>query len=355
MESESSFIARQLRFFTATLYAQIKLSTRDGLTDLAKNQEVSLLSLINLVYESDFIDLNTDRKNFPGVDYGSLSMKTGLQMTATVTKKKFQDTFDTHTNNAVLKQNYPNIWFFLLTVEPVKPSIKLPSSNIEYITLFDMVSEVLKKSTHFQKSFLDSLKNEYSRYFATNPAQGNSFSIPVGIPVPTDLMVFNELVSTQEWFPDNPGEGYLKVFNLIDRFHKQLSKCTRQAREILVSTIKLASPPTSQNEKIIVYADAVLGSLNIDEENISSFEYHYNFLELNDLVEKLDDFQDMYTVGEDVYIKNRVQFVLNYGTYEPELNLFSALLIFYLNRHNINDFENAFLNCDFSKLSDSLC
>lgn len=62
MESESSFIAKQLRFFTATLYAQIKLSTRDGLTDLPKNQEISLLSLINLAFGTDFVDLCSHRK-----------------------------------------------------------------------------------------------------------------------------------------------------------------------------------------------------------------------------------------------------------------------------------------------------
>ncbi|EKN3972928.1 SMEK domain-containing protein [Yersinia enterocolitica] len=355
MESESSFIAKQLRFFTATLYAQIKLSTRDGLTDLPKNQEISLLSLINLAFGTDFVDLNSIRQNFPGFDYGSLSMKTGLQMTATVTKQKFQNTFDTHNNNALLKQNYPKIWFFLLTVEPINPSVKLSSPDIEYVTLFDMVSMVLKKSMDFQVLFLDSLKNEYSRYFAFSIAPGHSFSLSSAIPVPADLMLFNESICTDEWFPDNPGEGYLKVFNLIDSFQKQLSKCSRQAREILVSIIKLATIPKHQNEKIIVYADTVLGSLNIDEKTLSSFEYHYNFLELNDLVEKLDDYQGMYTVGDDVYIKNRMQFVLNYGMYEPELNIFSALLIFYLNRHSFNDFENAFLNCDFSKLSDNLC
>ncbi|HDZ8830194.1 SMEK domain-containing protein [Aeromonas caviae] len=355
MESESSFIAKQLRFFTATLYAQIKLSTRDGLTDLAKNQEISLLSLINLAYGADFIDLNSIKQNFPGFDYGSHLMNAGLQMTATVTKKKFKDTFDTHSSNALLKQKYPKIWFFLLTVEPVNPSVKLSSSNIEYITLFDMVSVVLKKNINFQISFLDTLKNEYSRYFACNTALGNSFSIPTLIPVPTDLMLFNEYISTQEWYPDNPGEGYLKVFNLIDGFQKQLSKCTRQAREILVSIIKLATPPTYQNDKIVIYADDLLGSLNIDEKNISSFEYHYRFLELNDLVEQLDEYKGMYSIGEDVYIKNSLKFLLNYSVYEPEINLYSALLLFYLNKHNFDEFENAFLNCDFSKISDSSC
>ncbi|HEH9397576.1 TPA: SMEK domain-containing protein [Aeromonas salmonicida] len=355
MESESSFIAKQLRFFTATLYAQVKLSTRGGLTDLPKNQEISLLSLINLAYGADFIDLNSIKQNFPGFDYGSHLMNTGLQMTATVTKKKFKDTFDIHSNNVLLKQKYPKIWFFLLTVEPVSPSVKLSSPNIEYITLFDMVSVVLKKNIDFQIYFLDSLKNEYGRYFTFNTVIGNSFSLPTEIPVPTDLMLFNESLSTQEWFPDNPGEGYLKVFNVIDGFQNKLSKCTKQAREILVSIIKLATPPTYKNDKIVVYADEILGSLNIDEDTISSFEYHFRFLESNGLVEQLDEYKGMYAVGEDIYIKNSLKFLLNYSVYEPEINLFSALLLFYLNKHDFNEFENAFLNCDFSKLSDSSC
>ncbi|PHM70598.1 SMEK domain-containing protein [Xenorhabdus sp. KJ12.1] len=355
MESESSFIARQLRYFTAIIYAQIKLSTRDGLTDLAKNQEISLLPLINLAYGADFRDLNAVQRNYPSFDYGSFSTKTGLQMTATVTKKKFQDTVNTHNGNPTLKKDYPNILFFLLTVEPVSSSVKLSAPNINYITLFDMVSVVIQKDTQFQKHFLSILKSEHSQYFSSYSAQSNTFSLPARIPVPTDLMLFNESVSTQEFFPDNPGDGYLKVFDLINNFHKQLSKCTYKARELLVSMIKIASPPTFQNEKIAVYADEVLGSLDINEENFSSFEYHYNLLKVNDLVEKFDEYQGMYTRGDDVYMDNRAKLELNYWISEPEMNLFSALLIFYLNRHNINDFENAFLNCDFSKLSDSLC
>ncbi|EPS9066843.1 SMEK domain-containing protein [Providencia manganoxydans] len=353
MESESSFIAKQLRFFTATLYAQIKLSTRDGLTDLPKNQEISLLALINLAYGTNFIDLNSISQNFPGFDYGSVSMGIGLQMTATVTKQKFQNTLNTHNSNTLLKKNYPKIWFFLLTVEPVSSSVKLSSPDIEYITLFDMVTKVLNNSRAFQASFLDLLKNEYARYFSFNPAQRNSFSISPAIPVPTDLMLFNESISTNEWFPDNPGEGYLKVFNLINRLQSELSKCSLQARQILITIITLAKQPTYQNEKIVVYADAVWGSLNVDENTIELFNYHFNFLEINELVEILDEYQEIYTVGDEAYIKTRKQYVLDYRICEPEINMFSALLIFYLNRHSFGDFENAFLNCDFSKLSDA--
>lgn len=275
-------------------------------------------------------------------------------MTVTVKKQKFQDTLDVCKNNAFLEKNYTNIWFFLLTVEPVSPSVKISSPNIKYITLFDMVSMVLNKDSHFQKKFIDLLKSEYASYFSYCSLAENSFSISDLTPVPTDLMLFNEFVSTDDWFPDNPGEGYLEVFNFIEGFQKKLSKCTYRAREILVSIIKLACPPIDKNERIIVYADALLGSLNIDD-NFCDFKYHYDYLELNGLVEKIDDYQGMYIVNDEIHIDNRAKFELNYCIYEPEFNMFSALFIFYLDRYCLNDFERAILNCDFSMLSDNLC
>ncbi len=354
MESESHFISRQLKFFTATLYAQIKLNTRDGLTDLPKSQEISLLQLINLAFDTDFEDLNRKKQNYPGVDYGSISMKTGLQMTATVKKKKFSDTLDIYDRNTLLKQSFPNVWFFLLTVEPIPESVKLTVPNIKYITLFDMQRRVLDQDITFQVEFINQLKKEYGRYFESSKSKVNTFLLPETVDIPTDMLLFNEFIATEQWFPEDPGTGYLKIYDLISAFANDIRKCTIKAREILVSMIQLAPPPQEINDKIVVYADHVYGSLNINENNIASYDYNKHLLEINDLIEEIDDFIGFRYEGDDVYFEVRKQYVLNYRIFEPELNLFSAMYIFFSKNHNLNEFKNAILNCDFSLLSDSV-
>lgn len=352
MGSKSYNIATQLRVFTATLYAQIKLSTRDGYTDLSKSQEVSLLPLINLAFDMDFIDLNNIRKNFPGVDYGSLSKSTGLQMTATVTKKKFEDVLAKYNNHDVL-DNYPNVWFFLLTVEPVSKSVKVILPNVEYFTLYDMVTKVLNKSVEFQIEFINALKVEYSSYFESGTDANTSLSLPSLTPVPTDMIHFNKFISTEEWYPENPGEGYLKVYNFICGFQINLRDCSFKARELLVALIQLAMPPKYQNDKLVIYENKLFGSLNIDENNFSDFKYQRDFLELNDFLEMEDDPIGYYTIEDDVYFKMRVKYILNYCLFEPEINIFSALYLYYLQEYGFAEFEYSILNCDFSKLSDN--
>ncbi|WDL82563.1 SMEK domain-containing protein [Aeromonas bestiarum] len=357
MESESSFVARQLTYFFATLYAQIKLSTRNGLSDLAKNQEVSLLNLINKAYGKEFKDLNVNKSNFPAIDYGDQLAKLGLQMTATVSKQKFKDTIDKLNNDPALKIQYPTIIFFLLTVEPVNASIRyVPvDTDVNYVTLFDMLKQVTHKDLEFQKDFFRLLKIEYGNYFIRDMNKGVDFNLIDDAPTPQDLMLFNEFICTQEWFPDNTGEAYIEIYKFIDSFRLCLKKCPLKARNILLSCIKVAGIPSFQSEKIQVYADEVIGSLNLEEKDYSTFEYYLEFLIQNNLLEKENHFQDTYTIGDDLYIKNRLKFVLNYRKWEPEMNLYSALIGFYIKHHDFSKFEHALINNDFSLLSDSKC
>lgn len=354
MESESSFIARQLRYFSATLYAQIKLSTRDGVNDIAKTQEASLINLINLAYNKKFMDLNNVQRNFKGLDYGDYVARIGLQMTATVTKAKFINTVNKITEEPTLKNSFPNIVIFLLTVEPVPSSVAYITDdlNIQYITLFDMVSEVLSKDLSFQSQFLQCLKKEYAQYFNFNPATRSTYLLNNTAPLPQDLLLINDIVETDEWFSDNVGEGYLQVYNFINLFVDKLSNCSLAAREILLSILQLADHPLTADAKIYVYLDVVYGRLNITPENEDDFQAQLRFLSINDLIEIQDDYQGYHFRGEDVIFENRKVILLNFNKYEPAMNLYSTLMIFCSKHRNVNDLEQMFTALDFSILSD---
>lgn len=356
MESTSSFIARQLRYFSATLYAQIKLSTRDGVNDIAKTQETSLLSLINMACGTNFIDLNQLHFNFKALDYGDYSSQSGLQMTASATKIKFQTTAQKIIDDDSLKQAFPTVYIFVLTVENLPNAVLYFSNEIKiiYITLFDLVSIVLSKDLDFQKSFLEKLKIEYAAYFnIESPSNLYSYNtLPV---LPQDLRYFNDITLTDEWFPDNHGEGYMEVYRFIETFREMLSNCSPDAKKLLSSILKCLPYPQSVDTKLRIYLDIVIGRLKITPEIESNFINDIKFLELNGLIEIIDDYQGYHYEGDDVFLENRKYFSLNFNKYEPSINMYAALIMFYSKHHTMNDLEQAILSNDFSLLSDSQC
>lgn len=344
-------LSQDLRFGFGTIASQIKLNTRSGYTDLPKSQEKSLLGLINLAYDKKFTDMNDGRFNYPAIDYGDINSGIALQMTATVTKVKLQDTITKLQKHDQLK-NYKEIWFFLLTVEAIPSTVKISANDlqIKYLTFNELVNKVLDSDIESQNNFIRLLKTEYPDYFQFN---NKSFRITKNIPIPNSLSRFNDFIETNEWFPENPNEGYSAVYQLLESFRKRLSQCSKQARNILLTIMEIKGIPTTPNGVIKIYADELLGALNIDsDDEFDDFSYHFNFLEQNEIIEKYEEFQRMYTKNEEVYIENRIQFILRFHLWEPEINLFSVLPSFYERYHSYDDFEYAIENVDFSKLSD---
>lgn len=114
--------------FAVTLASQIKMYTRSNHNDISIAQENSLLPLINYAWGKQFENMNKVLKNHPGCDYWKPVERLGLQMTAIVAKKKYQDTLEKLRNNNRLKGKFDEVWFFVLTAE------RLPDNVREYLT-----------------------------------------------------------------------------------------------------------------------------------------------------------------------------------------------------------------------------
>ncbi|CAI1923304.1 Uncharacterised protein [Serratia fonticola] len=359
MQPERMAIAKELRDFAATLAAQIKIHTRSGLTDLAKAQEQSLLPLINKAYARQFIDLNDKKANHPVIDYGEYTAGIGLQMTASVRKDKFENTINKLLNNPEVRKGYRTIWFFLLTVDIVPASVTYDSNvvAVKYITLHDLINQVLRSGMYAQRNFLSLAKKEYSSYFKNEDSTppSSTFTLSEGVSVPQDLKLFNDFIDTAEWFTENLAEGYSKVHSCLEHFRKRLSFCYKEARIILIAIIKIAEHPKRQDGRVELYLDQLMGSLNINSNNFDDFERYMGALENNKLLAFEDDFQEIYESGEDILIKNRRKVILNYGTYDPDINLFTVLPAFYRKYHTHSEFERAIEHLDFSLLSDFKC
>lgn len=345
MKPERMILASEIRFIFAVIATQIKLDTRNGLTDLSKSQEYSLLNLINLAYAKRFEDMNRINPNYPAIDYGDCYNGLALQMTVTVTKQKFQNTL-TKLLKYDSNQSFKELWFFLLIIDAVPDNVLINNQNVQikYITLNDMINEVFSKDLDTQRSFLNILKQEYFQYFRFQ----TPFNIPQNISVPNDLVVFNNFIQTVEWFPENPNIGYEKVYNFIDNFQKCLCRCSYAARTILAYIIKVQGVPNNYNSKVKIYLDHLMGGLNIDDNNFDDFKYQLDLLVASELVDIEDEFQGL----NGLTIEMRRVVVLSFQTYEPEINLFSVLPNFYIKYHSLNEYFVAIENADFSLLSD---
>lgn len=345
MQPERMILATKIRYIFATIAAQIKLDTRNGLTDLSKSQEKSLLGLINLAYAKKFKDMNEINSNYPAIDYGDCYNGFGLQMTVTVTKQKFQNTL-TKLLKYDSNQSFRELWFFLLIVDSVPSNVLIYHENfkIKYITFNDMINEILNKDIEIQRDFLNLVEKEYSNYFQPN----TSFRIPENASIPLDLDVFNNFIETKEWFPEDHNEGYQKVYNFIKSFQLCLHRCSYPARTILAYIIRMQGLPTGYNSPIKMYLDHLMGALNINDDNFDDFKYQLDLLIASDLVSIEDEFQCLNGLTAEM----RRVVVLSYKTYEPEINLFSVLPNFYIKYHSFNEFLSAIENANFSLLSD---
>lgn len=346
-------LEEELLFGFGILASQIKLNTRKGLTDLAKAQEKSLLELINIVYAMNFKDMNVLKTNYPAIDYGDITERTALQMTATVTKAKFNKTIDKIKRNEDLRKSYQVIWFFLLIVEAVPEKEKITSEDIdiEYLSFHEITNLVLDSTIENQKKIIMLLKNEYPDYFNFNK---KDYRINKKKPVPKNLKIFNEFIKTIEWFTENPDEGYSEVQSLLESFSDRLFLCSKKSRNILLTIMEIKGTPESLDGVIEIYEDELMGIFDIDcKEDYKEYKdllYHLDFLEKNELIKKYRHLQGTHIDGDDVIIDYRTNFILKFHSWDLAINLFSVLPSFYEKYYSYFDFEYAIENVDFSKL-----
>ncbi|HHN8347991.1 TPA: SMEK domain-containing protein [Morganella morganii] len=357
LEPEQKKNRDKLVNFTTILASQIQMYTRSGLNDLSTIQESSLLPLINHAWGENFENMNKVSQNYPGLDYGQLDKRLGLQMTASVAKKKYKKTLEKLRNNMKLKGNFNEIWFFVLTVERLPDNVREYPDDFccKYYTLYDLVEMVMAKPLEFQREFLTLAQQEYSDYFFPSGVTSNQgYSLSENLPIPVDLGLFNALVETNQWF-DSVIEGERSVHEFLELFKKKLRQCTLSARSLLSKIISEIDKPENISAKIEFPERLLYGPLSIDDINYPSFLNDLDNLSNMGLIERWDNTVGMYSVGDDAYFETERMICVEFKKFEPEMNLYAALYIFYKIYHDINKLVFAIENNDFSLLADDAC
>src|SRR3989337_957669 len=92
----------------------VKGATQMNLTDLNKVSETLLVPLLSEVYElPDLRNLNTESKNFPGIDLVDDNKRVAIQVTATATSDKIKHSLAEFVENGLYKQ-YERLIIYIL-------------------------------------------------------------------------------------------------------------------------------------------------------------------------------------------------------------------------------------------------
>ncbi|MEY8826736.1 hypothetical protein AB9K40_28265 [Klebsiella pneumoniae] len=174
------------------------------------------------------------------------------------------------------------------------------------------------------------------------------------MPIPFDLGLFNALIETNEWF-DDVAKGERDVHEFLEIFKKRLRQCTFSARSLLSKIISEIDPPKSISTKIEFPEMLLYGPLSIDEENISVFSNDLDNLSAMGLIVRFDYPLRMYAVGDEPFVEMEKMICLEFKKFEPDMNLYAALYIFYKIYHDINKLVFAIENSNFSLLADGAC
>lgn len=357
MKPEQMKNREELNSFATKLATQIKMHTRSNLNDLSTAQESSLLPLINHAWGEQFDNMNRISQNYPGLDYGQPGKRLGLQMTATVGKVKYQKTLNKLRENKELKGKFDEIWFFVLTAERLPDNVREYPDDFQckYYTLHDLVEMVMAQTLEFQRDFLTLARQEYSDYFSPGDIAFNQgYCVSENKPIPFDLNLFNSLIDTNEWF-DYVAEGEQSVYEFLELFKNRLRQCTLSARKLLSIIISEINMPKSTSTKIEFPEKLLFGPLMIDDTNYQCFSKDLDDLSEMNLIERWDNYVEMYYKGDDAYLKTERMISVSFQKNEPEMNLYAALYIFYEKNHDVAKLVNAIENSDFSLLADSAC
>ncbi|OTU54442.1 hypothetical protein CAT36_00305 [Acinetobacter pittii] len=342
-------LSQRIRYFFSILSTQIKINSKNGATDLAKSMENSLLSIINATFNKNFVNMNNGKSNYPAIDYGDSKSNVALQMTASNLKTKFKNTLEVFKSNSNLYLSFREIWIFVLVVDDIAKTKKIFDDVVlvKYFTFNDVINSIENMSIVEQNKIINLFEVEFSNYLLPS----FSYMIDINNPISNNLESFNIFINTSEWYEGNLDGGYDYVRSKLEDFRRALSVCSNYARIILGRIIELAKPPQDLDEKIEVNARDLIGALNISyENNFDEFKFHFEFLEKNNLVVICENYLGSYVSGYDVIFESEKILNLNYKLYEPNINLYSSLYLFYLENFTVEDFYKAIVNVDFSQI-----
>lgn len=319
-----------------------------NLQDEAKGAEDSLLDVVNLAYNCNFMNLNNLEKNFPGIDWRAGNNGIGLQVTTTKTWKKISSTIDTIIRNKIDCEK--EIWFLFISNDKYSPKQKSYNGyTIKSITILDLLNKISCLSDlnilELKNDMLVKLKAwTFDRY--TTPTSSyvyNSYSAPQ-----SDLKNF--ITHHDLWSSlGNDTNVAQVILEQIQNFASQYSQLPPIARTVIAKAILYAPQPGLLNWQIEINIDVLWLYLSEDEK--SSFHSIVSLLKTKDLGCITEKDHKMIECENEVIITHTPYLELNWLMCEPYYDIFTSLKSFYSIHLSEEKLFRAFETSNFSEVN----
>ncbi|UVL00523.1 SMEK domain-containing protein [Pseudomonas sp. B21-048] len=331
----------EITFALGSYVTQIQLLAKEGQTDSAKAAEDSLIDIVNIAYNCNFVNMNTVRPNHPGIDWKETRYGTGLQVTVTETSAKIENSIDTIIRNNVNTSRV--IWFLMLTTNKHGQSGRHSGYNTQTITINDLVRQICALPDQLFFTAVEKIKEKLGPWFSR---QNNSdlkvggYKLPSVSPV--DFINHHNLWDRL----DSKEEVPPAVFKQLQVFADDFSKLPLPIRIVIAKIVQHAPTPKDIFQPLEIELDEFYYHLGDDERDelaqilgVIEKKYHGHLAQTNPRIAG-----DGITINYDHYIQ------LSWRTSEPDMNIYTALKIYYLAALTVEDLYKAFEQVDFSLL-----
>ena len=103
-----------LAFRFATLSAYVSLNSSLSLFDIHRNMETFFVTLLNMLYGWNLVDLNIEKANHPAIDLGDIDKGLAVQVTADGSTAKMNETKSKLEKHG-LNETYKKIIFVIIS------------------------------------------------------------------------------------------------------------------------------------------------------------------------------------------------------------------------------------------------
>ncbi|MBS1781061.1 MAG: SMEK domain-containing protein [Bacteroidetes bacterium] len=144
----------EIRDYFVSWITKIKIDNALSFFDINKISEGTVQRLLQLIYGYDLLDLNDEKKNFPGIDLGNRTLGLAFQVTSRTDAKKITDTLETFIAQGYTKDFPKGIRFFIISDN------KMPRINVKALNKYKPIFNI-KKDLYYPAQLIQDIENLY--------------------------------------------------------------------------------------------------------------------------------------------------------------------------------------------------
>ena len=236
-KSQSQF--KDIIMYLSILKYLIKSRSKANLFDTNKGAETFFITILNIIYGYDLINLNKIQYNYPAIDLGDKANGVCIQVTSSNDSNKIKDTIDKFIQHDLFN-DYKRLIILVLsdkknyTTEFITQNVFTFSKDSDIIDIDDLLKEI-EELVSFKLNKLHAyIKDELST-IANSLAPSDSLLAYVEQKVNLPPLNGTGLLTTHlEYKADEIEQGYKDLIN----FYEKLSDVTKDARGLLLTIVE---------------------------------------------------------------------------------------------------------------------